>query len=85
MTDFDGVAVRIVWVHADVDTIRRRLTDRGAGRDRWKLGNWDTYARSMDLLLRPVSPHACIDNSLDGEGTLAGHASSLLTAWTGDT
>nr|WP_283251198.1 AAA family ATPase [Rhabdothermincola salaria] len=79
--ELDGISVHLVWVHADLDTMRRRLTHRGAGRDRWKLANWDAYRAAIDLSFRPEGPHDVFDNSLDGEGTIVDHAASLLQAW----
>lgn len=79
--DIDRVTVRVVWVHADLDTMRRRLTDRGAGRDRWKLSHWDDYTGTVDMGYRPSVQHDLVDNSLHAGGTLAGHTALLLRRW----
>lgn len=51
---FVDSVVHWVWVSADLPTMRSRLTNRRASRDRWKLANWDAYAETVDLQLRPA-------------------------------
>ena len=40
-TDFDcdikGARLTVVWIHCDRETLKGRIVNRGAGRDRWKL------------------------------------------------
>lgn len=66
--------LEIVWVQADVDTMRTYLQRRDAARDAWKLSHWDEYLASIDLNLRPQLPHFYIDNSLGSAVQLADEA-----------
>lgn len=59
-----GVTVAVVWIQCDLDTMHEYISFRSAGRDSWKLQNWDTYATGIDLELRPVVPHLVVDNRL---------------------
>lgn len=51
---FVDSTVHWVWVSADLPTMRSRLTNRRANRDRWKLANWHSYAEFVDPELRPA-------------------------------
>lgn len=55
--------LKVVWVHTDPQTARSRLIDRGAGRDTWKLANWDRYLQMVDHDFQISYPHFRIDNS----------------------
>lgn len=52
----------IVWVYCDADSMRTYLRHRDAARDAAKLADWNGYLRSIDLDMRPLVPHAVIDN-----------------------
>jgi len=54
--------LHIVWVASDAASMRARLISRAAGRDIWKLANWDTYLRDVDPEMLPEHPHFLIDN-----------------------
>jgi predicted kinase len=56
-------SLTLVWVYCDPDTMHRYLRHRGAARDSAKLADWETYLKSIDLDLRPESPHTVVDNS----------------------
>jgi predicted kinase len=43
-----GVQVRVVWVAADLNTLRNRMIQRGSPRDAKKLDNWTTYSAGID-------------------------------------
>jgi predicted kinase len=43
-----GVQVRVVWVAADLETLRRRMRERGSPRDDMKLADWTNYAAAID-------------------------------------
>ncbi|MGW2698539.1 AAA family ATPase [Streptomyces sp. NPDC001340] len=59
-----GVTVAVVWMLCDLDTMREYIGFRSAARDSWKLRNWDEYAATIDLDLRPAVPHLVVDNRL---------------------
>ncbi len=65
MTGLGGQPVRLVWVHTDEQTLRRRLTRRGLERDAAKLADFAAFAARM--LPPPAVPHDVIDNRLDAE------------------
>ena len=72
------VAYRLVWVQCDATTLRKRLTDRGASRDRWKLANWSTWAASLVEPILPDGVHR-IDNSGATQHTLSEQCEALAT------
>jgi predicted kinase/transcriptional regulator with XRE-family HTH domain len=72
--DTAAAHLEIVWVSADVETMRTYLQRRDAARDTWKLNHWDEYLASIDLNLRPQLPHFFIDNSLGSAVQLADEA-----------
>ena len=61
-----GARVQVVWVACDADTMRSNLSRRGAGRDVGKLGDWVSYAASVDFGFRPVVEHRLVDGSSSG-------------------
>lgn len=64
----DGAKTTFVWVSCDVESMHTYLRGRGAGRDAWKLANWDTYVETrIDVNFRPVVPHVVVDNSTSAE------------------
>jgi predicted kinase len=70
----------IVWVAADVETMRLRLIARNAERDSWKIANWEQYADSIDATMVPSSEHFLLDNSIDSAAPLADQVRGLATA-----
>lgn len=74
---FADSVVHWVWVRTDLPTMRSRLTNRRASRDRWKLANWDAYAASVDLQLRPAVDTFHIVENPDGS-SLAVVAENLI-------
>lgn len=66
-----------IWVDCDMETMRARVEQRGAARDGWKLANWEAYQRTVDTSMRPVVPHAVIDNRRNAAVSLAKQASNL--------
>lgn len=73
--------IKVVWVFADEGSMKQRLVRRGAGRDRWKLANWDEYISSIDIDSRPRIPHHWIDNSFDATGSIGSYCSHLVEVW----
>ena len=59
-----GSRLHVVWVASDSPSMRARLTSRGAGRDVWKLANWDAYLQTVDAEMLPGCPHIIVDNCL---------------------
>jgi predicted kinase len=43
-----GTNVHFVWVKSPLDTARKRMIERDASRDKWKLGNWEGYTAGFD-------------------------------------
>lgn len=75
--ELQDIDLKVVWVHADLTSMRERLSRRGAERDSWKLRCWDTYAAGVDLALRPAGAHLLIENTLDNVATLADQADAF--------
>lgn len=76
-----GCAAAAVWVEcSSPDEHLRRITERGAERDAWKLDNWSQFRASLDI--RPHHSVARLDNSVHGfaemEALSAHIANSLL-------
>lgn len=61
----------VVWVWADMESMRERLLARNAERDGWKLANWDEYLRMIDPDMRPACEHYLLDNSMSSRLPLA--------------
>jgi len=75
-----GVAVSVVWIACDLDSMREYITFRSAARDAWKLQHWDDYAATIDVDLRPVVPHFVVDNRLGAAISLADQARQSIGA-----
>ncbi len=77
----------IIWVSCDVDIMYKRLVDRDAGRDAWKIENWPDYSRALDLELRPAYPHYEVVNNTVSLNQLKSDAdsaiASLIEQWAG--
>ena len=60
------VLVDYVWVHAEEEVLKRRITQRRAARDKYKLAHWDEwYAASRSA--RPLQPCFELNCSTDHE------------------
>lgn len=74
-----GADVHILWVRCSVHTMQLYLRRRGAGRDRWKLSNWNYYIADVDTNFTPVLEHTVIVNDPDSE-PLQDQARAFLTS-----
>jgi predicted kinase len=78
VAELGGPPVHLVWVRSDADTLRRRLADRGSGRDTAKLADFESFAASMRLGAEPAAPHAVIDNRLTSPAPLEAQVAALV-------
>jgi predicted kinase len=49
-----GAPVRLVWVHCDAETLRRRIVARGSDRDIAKLADFDRFVAQIRLTEPPA-------------------------------
>jgi predicted kinase len=75
-----GGTVRLIWVRADADTLRRRLIARESGRDSGKLADFAAFTARMRLGDPPAVAHAVIDNRLTAVTPLADQLAALIAA-----
>ena len=75
-----GEPVRLVWVRADVETLRHRLTARGLARDGQKLARFEDFTAAVRAGLRPPVPHLEVDNRLTAPVPVADQVTALLRA-----
>jgi len=75
-----GGTVRLIWVRADADTLRRRLIARESGRDSGKLADFGAFTARMRLGDPPAVAHAVIDNRLTAVTPLADQLAALIAA-----
>ena len=73
-----GEPVRLVWVRADADTLRHRLTARGLPRDGQKLARFADFTDAVRAGLRPPVPHLEVDNRLTAPVPVAEQVAALL-------
>jgi predicted kinase len=66
-----SIDVAVVWVRCDVESMREYIEFRGAARDAWKLGNWQTYISSLNTEASPPTAHITVDNRLGAAISLA--------------
>ena len=78
-----GPPVHLVWVRSDADTLRRRLADRGSGRDTAKLADFGSFAASMRLGTEPAAPHVTVDNRRTATVTLEAQVAALAAGLPG--
>src|SRR5699024_6693477 len=64
-----GTALWTAGGHSDAATMRRRITERAASRDRAKLGDWSTYAAGLNLAT-PAAVDLVLDNSASATAPL---------------
>jgi predicted kinase len=76
--ELGGGAVRLVWVRTDAATLRRRLAERGSGRDSSKLAAFDAFTARMRLDDEPAAPHLAVDNRLSSKETLDSQVAGLV-------
>ena len=74
----EGTDLWTVWVHSDADTMRRRITERAASRDRAKLADWPAYAAGLDLA-PPKGIDLVLDNSREATTSLPKQVRALAT------
>ncbi|MGW8431469.1 AAA family ATPase [Curtobacterium citreum] len=72
--------LHIVWVDCDEHMMRARITQRGAGRDTWKLNNWDDYIRSVNPEPFRVTADDVVDNTLEAFTSLEQAASKFIAS-----
>lgn len=77
--EVDNHRLHVVWVDCDIDSMKDRLTARGADRDRWKLGHWEEFAQSVHLDTRPAGEHDVVNNSSSAPTGLHQQALRLAT------
>jgi predicted kinase len=56
-----GAEIALVWVDCETRTMRRRLLERAAPRDAWKLAHWEEHLTRNEPSARPIVPHLRID------------------------
>ena len=81
--DLGGPQVRLVWIRSDADTLRRRLGDRGSGRDAAKLADFGSFAASMRLGTEPAAPHVTVDNRRTAGVPLEAQVAALVASLPG--
>lgn len=69
--------VRLVWVRCDVDTLRRRLHQRGRRRDGGKLADFAAFVGRMRPDDPPPVPHLAVDAG-DGAADVVDQLAHLL-------
>ncbi len=60
-----GAKFSVVWVECDFETARHRLVERGFGRDRGKIYNWDAYIKRHN---DPQQPENIVWQRIDTTG-----------------
>jgi len=80
VADLGSGVVHLVWVRSDAETLRRRLTARGSGRDTEKLADFAAFTASMRLGAAPAAPHVTIDNRLTAGATLEAQVAAAIGA-----
>ena len=78
-----GPQVRLIWIRSDADTLRRRLGDRGSGRDAAKLADFGSFAASMRLGTEPAAPHVTVDNRRTAGVPLEAQVAALVASLPG--
>ncbi|KAG9391957.1 AAA domain [Carpediemonas membranifera] len=55
--------VTVLWLHADSATVKARMEQRGEGRDRPKLEDWENTQRYYTGCQQPTFPHVDVDTT----------------------
>ena len=61
----EEVKIIKVWVNCSIDTMKKRIIERDAKRDYWKIKNWDKYSEKIDENVAQFNADYVIDNELD--------------------
>jgi len=72
--------LHIVWVDCDEPMMRARITQRGAGRDTWKLEHWGEYIRTVNPEPFRATADIVVDNTLDAFTSLEQAASKFIAS-----
>ena len=71
--------VNVIWIHVDENTAYDRIVARNASRDKWKLENWDDYAKKTHHSPPPLNlEHNLIDNSLNPDMPMEERVSEII-------
>lgn len=54
-----------IWVNSDVDTMKKRILERDAKRDYWKIINWNSYSSSLNNDLSIYNADYIIENQMN--------------------
>ena len=73
-----GARLHIVWVDCDEEMMRARITQRGAGRDTWKLENWAEYFAGVNPEPFRAAADDVVDNTLEAFTSLDQAASRFI-------
>ncbi|MBG0738834.1 ATP-binding protein [Paeniglutamicibacter antarcticus] len=76
--DLKDSQLTVVWVHCDDETLKGRIIERGAARDRWKILNWAEWVASLGVpSLRETDVH--VDNSVESIASLSSSVDALVS------
>ncbi|WIB65410.1 ATP-binding protein [Curtobacterium sp. MCBD17_040] len=75
-----GARLHIVWVDCDEEMMRARITQRGAGRDTWKLANWSDYIADINPAPYRNAADQVVDNTLEAFTSLDEAASRFIAS-----
>ena len=76
LADDLGHNLVLVWIDCDESTMRKRLVQRAAARDNWKLEHWETYRNQNSGFSIPEHVDIVIPNS-QGAAPLASHIQTV--------
>ncbi len=77
-----GADLAVAWVYSDPDSTLRRLMERNAPRDQWKIENWPRYLAENPQDILPSGEFFLIDNSDSSAVPLADQVTELAR-WLG--
>lgn len=65
--DMSDSELHLVWVQCSTGTMKSRLIDRNASRDKWKILHWDEYIKSLPPEPPPIDGlHICLNDPSNG-------------------